>query len=282
MGTGQDVRNHFAISSKGIAFVARKVHATIPDNTFTYPYFVPIIDYEQAPMHDPLPISIHGTDTKGSASHIRIASDEVTLAFLFANAQHPHAKKLFLSTIENLEARNVFAEMGGYFDSDDYEPPISFELSSTTFRELPSIFMTYNLRGRVVLSHLVLERGRHPSVIFRQGSVSSFLGFKKGQTEHLLLSSSSFIDSALWHILDVGLPDNLQHIYSATNYGKEYGLSSDMVTEFWFWGSTKRRVHSFMIYPSNFNKMDKYPWILIPHGGPVAATSDMWSTRVCF
>ena len=36
----------------------------------------------------------------------------------------------------------------------------------------------------------------------------------------------------------------------------------------------------FVIRPHDFDEKKKYPWVFMPHGGPVSSWTDSWSTRV--
>ncbi len=39
------------------------------------------------------------------------------------------------------------------------------------------------------------------------------------------------------------------------------------------------QIHSWVIYPSNFDKSKKYPLVFFVHGGPQGSWADSWSTR---
>jgi dipeptidyl aminopeptidase/acylaminoacyl peptidase len=72
----------------------------------------------------------------------------------------------------------------------------------------------------------------------------------------------------------------VENVSSLTKGGAKFGLSRNMVSEFWYEGADDVCVHSFVLRPSDFDENKKYPWVLMVHGGPVASWDDAWSTRV--
>ena len=80
---------------------------------------------------------------------------------------------------------------------------------------------------------------------------------------------------------------------SATQHGRRFGLNhGEMVGEFWIevpgrdadGEEVEIPVHCFVLRPMGWrdakNRDKKWPWILMPHGGPEASYLDAWSTRV--
>ena len=56
-------------------------------------------------------------------------------------------------------------------------------------------------------------------------------------------------------------------ISSNSKMGKAFGLSQDMVDEFWYAGAEGYNVHAWILKPSNFDKSKKYPLAYLIHGG---------------
>lgn len=48
---------------------------------------------------------------------------------------------------------------------------------------------------------------------------------------------------------------------------------------FWFTNKEGRKIHSWLVRPSNFNPKKKYPVVALIHGGPASAWRDAWATR---
>ena len=51
------------------------------------------------------------------------------------------------------------------------------------------------------------------------------------------------------------------------------------IEEFWYRGAAGDSVHGFIVKPPNFAPNQKYPVVLLIHGGPQGAWLDSWSTR---
>jgi hypothetical protein len=281
-GGGGGAINNFDISHRGVAFVARNVAATIPESTYSYAYFVPISSFTQAPTQKPQQILLPYSTADGYASYIRISPDDSSIYFFFAPPESAKERQLYMATVGDMVATNVFAMIGDLVEQDDYNAPSGFEFVDEPDSADTSVVLTSDQCGRTILSLLKLARGEKPKVIFQQGSVSAFYPLKQGKWERLFVSSSSFIDSSLWQVVDVPEARVAKTISSATRYGQRFGLSERMIFEFWFEGADDCCVHSFMVRPSDFDENKKYPWVLMPHGGPIAAWNDTWMNRVCF
>ena len=57
----------------------------------------------------------------------------------------------------------------------------------------------------------------------------------------------------------------------------QYQLTS--LEDFWVTGAENTQVQSFMVKPPDFNPANKYPMLLLIHGGPQGAWGDEWSYR---
>ena len=112
------------------------------------------------------------------------------------------------------------------------------------------------------------------------GSTDAFHTLRHGEWDTLLISGTSYIDSSLWQILDVEGACVTKKVSSLTKDGAKFGLSPDMVTEMWYEGADELCVQCFVIRPHDFDEKKKYPWVFMPHGGPVSSWTDSWSTRV--
>ncbi|CEJ61117.1 Putative Dipeptidyl-peptidase 5 [Penicillium brasilianum] len=56
------------------------------------------------------------------------------------------------------------------------------------------------------------------------------------------------------------------------------GLGPADLDEFYYEGNWTK-IHSWLIYPANFDKSKKYPLVFFVHGGPQGSWADSWSTR---
>ncbi|TWU72781.1 hypothetical protein ED733_003518 [Metarhizium rileyi] len=112
---------------------------------------------------------------------------------------------------------------------DEQDPPKGFEFAG----DAENIIMASAKFGRTVLSRLRLRDGETPHILFKQGTASAFYPLKDGQWDDLLVSSSSFVDSSLWQVVNVSDAAVIEIIPLATKAGIKYGLAQDMITEFW-------------------------------------------------
>jgi Tol biopolymer transport system component len=56
-------------------------------------------------------------------------------------------------------------------------------------------------------------------------------------------------------------------------------VSPSRVSNFWYIGGDGDMIQTFVYYPTNFSAEEKYPLIMIVHGGPQSSQGDNWSTR---
>lgn len=200
------------------------------------------------------------------------------IGFLHIPRGDEYGSRLFLASTNSLDAFDAFSLVTRTWDDSDneYDPPKGFEFAGDS----ENIIMTSSKCGRTVLLKLRLRDGERPHEIFKDGSSSAYYPLRDNSWDEILVSGSSFIDSSVWHIVDVSGVTPTQLVSSATKGGTKFGLSQKMVTEIWYEGADDVCVHSFIIRPSNFDENKKYPWVLMPHGGPVSSWDDAWSTRV--
>ncbi|KAJ3496561.1 hypothetical protein NLG97_g2575 [Lecanicillium saksenae] len=133
--------------------------------------------------------------------------------------------------------------------------------------------------GRVAVSYLKLGEHKKPVRIFSEGTAIAYYPLMEGDWSRLLVSSSSFIDSSIWQVVDVEEQKTVRTISSSSRSGQKLGLHSAMATEIWFEGSEGTLMQSFIIHPSDFDQNKAYPWILSPHGGPEGAWTDGWKQQ---
>ncbi|KAK2605813.1 hypothetical protein QQS21_003767 [Conoideocrella luteorostrata] len=278
---GQDPLNYFDISHRGVAFIAERREVLDPGESFVRSaYFVPLDTFTLPPTGKPKSISLPSSGPPHSSlmSNIRFSPDGSSIAFLHVRRGDEYDSRLFLASTNSLDAFDVFSLVIQTWDDglEAHDPPQSFEFAGNS----ENIIMTSFKYGRTVLSTLTLREGEKPVTIFGEGTVSAYYPVKAGGWDELLVSSSNFIDSRLWQVVSVPHRGVVRTISpAAARGGPKFGLSRDMVSEFWYEGADGVFVHSFMIRPSNFDERKTYPWVLIPHGGPVAAWGDAWSTR---
>ncbi|GJN69705.1 hypothetical protein PLICBS_003755 [Purpureocillium lilacinum] len=293
--------SNFDISHRGVAFFARDLTRRRPDEGIvTLPFFVPVDSFTLPPVSKPKPIEMPPDVRPCIGGNMRFSPDGASnVMFLYSQPGDLYANRLYLASTGSLAAFDVFAlvtrtsgassEHGGGGDSDeDHDPPGAFEFAGSA----DALVLESQKCGRTVLSTLKLQDGERPRFVFREGSVAGFHPLREGCWDKLLVSSSNFVDSSTWQVVDISASFTrdssseaaaesgaVHVISSATKNGAKFGISHDMVSEFWYEGAQGVCLHSFMLRPADFDETKKYPWVLMPHGGPVSAWSDAWNTR---
>ena len=269
--------DHFDVCSQGIAFVARDTTNRDPKARIdTMAFFGPVKSFVEPPSEKPRLIEMPAGIGSGVAGGIRISPEGSHVGFLHSDNKDSINQRLYLAFIDELEAFDVFKLITGEDDPDNYDPPIAFDFAGSS----GAVLYTRSDYGKITLSHLTLQDGERPKALTSEGSVVAYYPLREGDWETLLVAKSSFIDSSLWQIVNVHERHVERTVSSQTNNGSKYGLHSDMATCLWPQGADGREFHTHIIMPSDIDRTKKYPWVLIPHGGPVSAWSDQWSTRV--
>lgn len=293
-------QNHYDIGQKGILFDAT---CAKPDDDMSRwncsdVYFAELPSFAEEAPEKPKMVTLGNERQLGLHENLQVSPDGEVMAFLFIPYRDDADVRLCLGHIPSLNALDVFKDLIG---REPRLPPggVTFAGSSD------SLIITTDDCGRATLQHLKLnssegpgtahnesgvpehyplvlrlQSSEEPVTFFKNGSVAEFYPLKDGNWDKLLVSSSSFIENSLWQIVDMKQAAEPELVSSMSENGAKFGLKSSMVDEFWFEGADEARVHSFMIKPSDFDSEKKYPWVLMPHGGPIASWHDAWSTRV--
>lgn len=287
-------QKHYDIGANGILFNASCLK---PDDDITRwhcsdVYFTNLPSFTEEASNKPKRVTMGDERLVGVYQDVQISPDGGTMAFLFTPYEDDTNVRLYLGYLPSLSALDVFRELIGR------EPPLP--PSGATFAgSSDSLILTTDDCGRVALQSLKLKTSENPAIessssgvpsqyrstedpvtIFKNGSVSEFYPLIEGSWDKLLVSSVSFIDSSLWQIIDTKQAAEPVTVSSSTRHGSKFGLTHSMVSEIWYEGADEARVHTFIVKPSNFDPTKKYPWVMMPHGGPVSAWHDAWSTRV--
>ncbi|KAF9874649.1 oligopeptidase family protein [Colletotrichum karsti] len=268
-----DPTDNFDISEKGIAFVAEDPRPSSPEFVrIAHVYYVPLASFTAAPPTRPRPVVMGISETKAYYQNVRFSPDGSKIAFLHAPYANPVDVRLYMGHTSSFGAYHVHTMI---FGKGPRLPPRSFEFAGSS----DALLITTEDCGRVKLSHLELRHGAEATSLVESGVVSAFYPLKEGNYDQLLVTSNSIVESSLWQIVDTTLKTQSKVVSSSTKHGAKYGLSHSMVSEFWYEGADDAVVHSFIIKPSNFDERKKYPWVLLPHGGPESSWLDSWSTR---
>lgn len=244
----------------------------------TYPFFSPLQSFSRLSPHKPQIVSFPNGLGSGESTCVRISPDASVMGFIHAPGPDINNRRLYMARIgeENHHAEDALTAVPEAQNESTYEPPTGFEFAGSS----TSIVIQRQNLGREILLHLDLSSCTKPTPITTDGTVQAYYPLKYGDWNTLLVTRSTFIESCSVEIIQVKSPSERQLVLSATKNGAKFGLSREMVSDVYFKGADGIDVHTFIFRPSNFDRGKKYPWILLPHGGPTSAWTDAWSTRV--
>ncbi|UKZ84724.1 uncharacterized protein TrAFT101_000621 [Trichoderma asperellum] len=270
--------DEFDICGDGIVFSSRNLRERGPGGSpATSIYFAHLDSFSLPAEAMPRQIFIPTSFEPASITNVRFSPDESAVGFLYTAYEDPYNTRLYLGSVESLDAFDVFS-LVTCVDDDDPNPPNAFEFVGGS----DSVILRSHHLGHQALSHLMLEDGAEPKVFFAGSSCAAFYPLRHGDWDHLLVTSSNFIDSSLWQIVRVSDASIVRTVSSATKNGAKFNLSSSMVMDSWFEGANGYFIHSWLILPKDFDENHKYPWVLVPHGSPAMAWNNEWSTMSNF
>jgi hypothetical protein len=270
--------DHYDINSTGFVFDAA---APVRDGqdprhwSSTHVYYAPIDSFARVNSYRPRQISVGAFALSGVSSNVRFSPDGSMVAFLFRPEKNYVDSRIYMGHLNSFGVFDVFKMVIG---GGPYLPPDGFEFAGDS----ETLLLKTEDCGRVTIQRLKLSHRSKPETIFRNGVVAGFHPLVSGKWDKILVSSTSIVDSSLWQVIDVNMEEEPRVVSSLTKHGARFGLSHKMISEIWYEGCDESVVHSFIIKPSDFDESKKYPWILLPHGGPQSAWTDGWSTRVGF
>ncbi|KAG9259052.1 prolyl oligopeptidase [Emericellopsis atlantica] len=267
---------HYDIAPNGIAFNARKLEThDLQEKQNSYPYYCPLDSYEAPPPAKPAPIALPENVSAGQASNMRLSPNGEDIGFFHASADDIINIRLYIASIKNLASYDAFKRIDPDEDPEHYEPPASFEFAGRS----DTVIMQKKVTGRMALAQLVLKHGEKPRYFTFDDTVASYAPLRAGDWTTLLVARTSFLESALWQIINVPGASVDHTIFCATKNGRKYGLHEGMVSDIWFEGADGLCVHALVVRPSTFDANKKYPWVLALHGGPLGDWSTGWSPR---
>ncbi len=271
-----DSLSNFDVCDKGIAFTARDLGRTTLDSEHvSLPFFAYVESFSSPVAQEPNRIALPETVGVGSSTNIRFSPDNSLIAFLVDPNDDPCNKRILSCKFDDSASVGVSEIIGGICEGGQ-EPVESFEFSSDSV----SFIIQKQHLGQNALFQLSCGGGEEQRHLVTCGHISAFYELQVGDDTALLVSSSSFIDSSLWQLVNVSTGEIMSTVSSLTNHGSMFGLSRKMVADFWYVAENGIKVHSWMLRPPEFDPEKSYPWILLPHGGPESAWVDSWSTRV--
>ncbi|KAI0013052.1 prolyl oligopeptidase [Xylariaceae sp. FL0662B] len=268
-----DARDEYDLSQRGIAFAAAEIGVNDPMLLGVSDiYYVALDSFTSASAPGPRKIGAQSEELLGSSSHPRFSPDGSLLAFLRSPRMVLERTQIYIHQLGSPGAVNIFEMVTGK----------KWPLTPGGFEFSPNghfLYITADDCGRVGLYKVDLQPNAYPKPLLRNGSVDSFYPLGRDNNERVLVTSSSLVESSLYHIVDVNPDIEPMIVSSATNHGAKLGLSPKQVSEIYFEGGGDYCVHAWMIKPRLFDASKRYPLAILVHGGPISAWYDQWSTR---
>ena len=269
----------FDISSSGISLVVQNPANAIDPTKLprTLLYYIPRSTFTEDPPHKLHLVDVPGAS--GDSSYPVFSPNGEYLAFLRSrNAENEYdsyrvavtnlvrheSKVIDVLGVEGRKGRALLSAQSIYWNKN---------------RSKVYTIATENGRGSFFQLMSSISDVSRPLPITSDGTVINVspCGLS-GFDDRLLITSSSFIDSCLYTLID---PDTKASrlLSSTSENGLKFGLSPSQISEFWFPGVADTKIHALVMKPSDFDQNKRYPLALLLHGGPVAAWMESWSTR---
>ncbi|KAJ2907302.1 prolyl oligopeptidase [Zalerion maritima] len=265
--------NNYDVCGQGIVFVARSTETgRLPRDNISNVYYVPLDSFNTATQYKPRKLVNMPLNFDGYCSNPRFSPDGSVVGYIKAPLNSPVDTRIYLSHIGSYTAHDVFSKVTG--NSWDLSP-IGFEFSA----KAGWLFIVAEDCGRLALYTLELQQYATPERLFFNGSVSGYYTLLCEGGERLLVSSSSFIESSLYQVIDIADTKLPKTVSSTTRHGAKLRLSHSQVSEFYYEGAEGCCVQAWMIKPPNFNESKKYPLALVLHDGLNGVWRDEWSTK---
>ena len=135
-----------------------------------------------------------------------------------------------------------------------------------------SLFITAPLKGKNAIYEVTLD-GR-ATLVDNSGSADSVDVAPDGRTIYYHLSTLRR-PADIYALKRNGKPVRLTTENDALLTQLHLGETQDL----WWTGAENARVQGHLVKPANFDPLQKYPAIVLIHGGPQGAWSDAWSYR---
>ncbi|KAI9852413.1 MAG: hypothetical protein M1838_000731 [Thelocarpon superellum] len=270
--------DHFDIGPRGIVFIAKDPSVNQALHTTSSAYFVPLHSFTERPAPRPQIIPTDGLCGASTSPAFSPLGASITFLRMMDPKYESDLNHVVmvpdvecLSRVQVQRIRDVSAE-----GLPNLSP------SSVTWSHGGTLLLTVEYHGRVRLfmapTDFACAGFKFEPVESLPGSISSVQPLST-RTSELLISSTSFLDNSRWSIYDPTSTAREWTVSSNTMHGKLLGLHPGQVSHLWFRGADDRRVHAWVMVPSEFDPRNRYPLAYLVHGGPQGAWTDSWSTR---
>jgi dipeptidyl aminopeptidase/acylaminoacyl peptidase len=270
--------DNFDLSPRGgIAFVSKDPDLDPALNTKCNVYLVNVDLWTQGPVAGPRRVEVKGFE--GASTAPVFSPDGSHVAFLSQKRNGYESDQNRIFVLGDLEADKLEAscEHGLVASQTGWDrSPSSIAWSS----DGKALFVTAEEEGYAKIFE-IRSGQQTPYPLTKKGSVGDVVPLKK--PGEIFYTGSSLIDNSTFAIIEISLLEPLtMWSHSNSNHGNKFGLKEQQVSSIWTPASNpkiNKKVHSWVVKPSNFDSSKKYPVAYLIHGGPQGAWGDSWSTR---
>ena len=265
-GTGD-----FAVSSKGIVYIAMSPEVNPAFHTTSDAYYVNLRDFKQPPGETSR-LGVEGFE--GSTSSPTISPDGRKLALLKMKKDGAEAHQPYIILWNDFASKSSYSQL-----LRNEHGSSTWDLSTETiaFQDDDTLLLLATDFG--VVSLFIMQTDPtldgQPHKLYGQDMIQ---GVYPCGPKHVLTSSSSFIDNGVLRLVDLSsFSPQIETLSSLSNNGKKFGFSENQVEDLIVKGAGDYQVHSLVMKPANFSPSKSYPVCFLIHGGPQMALWNAWN-----
>ncbi|GFF30567.1 probable dipeptidyl-peptidase 5 [Aspergillus udagawae] len=279
---GEETSREFEINPFGMVFVARDREVNKATHTACSCYVQSVERWDQQNRDLIYPVwRYRGLGGAISSLAVDKSDESRPIAFLSQKRDGNKADKnriIYIPAPGSYDVYEIFASADGNGLWDLSPCAISFGNNRT-------LLIQTEQSGRVMLYHLKLDRcreGLRPAALrpvdpWCFGSIAHVTPVRS-DSSRILITHSSLVETPTWNIFDLAALTESPKILSASRtMGIE--LSKAQVDVIWFDSTGNRRIHAWVIKPSNFDPQQRYPLAYFIHSGPHSAWNNQWSIQ---
>jgi dipeptidyl aminopeptidase/acylaminoacyl peptidase len=270
-GLYEDPKNQYDLCANGI-ILAAYLDPAWGDTTNIY--FIRVHSFATGSLEAPKKIKVQSEEYQAICSLPQLSPDGSTIAFLRRGRLTCERAQIYVyHTLESQSAIDVFTMVTG---NPWPLTPTDFQFSADGH----SLYITGEDCGEVGLYHLNLQPNAYPRTLLQNGTVSAFYPLGESNGGHVLVTSSSFVESCLYQIVSLDPDFEPFVLSSASDSGSNLGLSPNQVSEIYFEGGGNYIVHAWIVKPRHFHEGEKFPVAILVHDSPPFTTwLNVWDSK---
>lgn len=253
-----------------VAFLTKAPELPKANYTASYIYIVPH-DGSKAPVPVNGPGSSAPKTAQGASEAPRWSPDSKKLAYAQQDgiAYESDRFKLYVATIDGLDSK--VSSVAENWDSS----PSNLQWS----HDSADLWVASELHASTRLYIVPHDADADFTPKNITGPSTNLADFAVLPSDAALVSASASWSSRIFYTQSATTSDPTI-LFTANEVDPELsGLHPNSTSNFWYTGGDGDPIQSFVYYPSNFTREQKWPMVMIVHGGPQSSQGDSWSTR---